>query len=79
MAEMVQANSDLTKHSQLTEQENLVMKENINKLLVKIADLNAHMPKKIAKKMELEAKLAAEQAKALESGDDRKKGCCIIC
>lgn len=30
MAEMVQANADLTKHSQLTEQENLVMKVHLS-------------------------------------------------
>lgn len=31
------------------------------------------------KKMEAEAKLAAQQQAALDGTDDRKQGCCIIC
>eukprot|EP01034_Spumella_vulgaris_P033199 gene33199-40967_t len=71
MSEMVQSNADLSRHSQLVEQENLVMKEKVTQLLARIEDLNHNMPKKIAKKMELAAKLAAEAEMNLNGKDEK--------
>lgn len=56
MSEMNIANSDLTKHSQYLEQEQLLMKEQIGRLKNEIDLLKRSMPKSALKKYEKNAK-----------------------
>jgi len=49
-------------------------------LLAQIDELKKHMPKKMLKRMEAQAKLAADQELAgLGGGDRGKKASCVIC
>lgn len=80
MTEINTANRDLSKHSQIIEQDNLLLREKVLELEAKIDDLNKNMPKKVALKMEMEAKRAKEREMTLEAeGDNAKKGGCIVC
>lgn len=78
MNEMVLANQDLAKHSQFVEQDNLLLKERILQLQAKIEELNKNMPKKIAKRMEEDAKRLREQELSLENEDEKKQNQCVI-
>lgn len=74
----MESNSDLTKHAQFIEQENLLMKERVHELMATVDLLNKNMPKKITKRMEKAAKLALlEELNALE-GAGRSDACCSI-
>jgi len=54
--------------------------EKVSILLAQIDELKKHMPKKMLKRMEAQAKLAAEQELAgLGGGDRGKKASCVIC
>lgn len=78
MSEMIQANHDLAKHSQFVEQDNLLLKEKILQLQAQIEDLKKNMPKKIAKRMEEEAKRQREQELSLENDDEKKQNQCVV-
>lgn len=58
------------------------LQEKVNILLAQIDNLKKHMPKKILKRMEAEAKTAADQELIGLGGGDRdrsKKSSCVIC
>lgn len=76
MEELATTNSDLVKHSQFLEQEQMLMKENVYEMRHQIDELKKNIPKGVAKRMEREAKIRAEAE--LDVGDDSKKNNCII-
>lgn len=75
MNEMQRANLDLTKHSQVMEVENLSMKERVTELLVRIDELVANMPKKVAIRME---KLRLEKEEREFGAQKEKKENCVV-
>lgn len=80
MSEMIRSNLDLSRHSQITEQENLVVKEKVAILMAQIDDLKKNMPKNIMNRMEADSKRAMEQELiGLGEEKDRSKNkTCII-
>eukprot|EP01039_Chlorochromonas_danica_P010590 gene10591-11736_t len=80
MAELNIANGDLSKHAQMVEEDNIILKEKILDMQSRIDELNRNMPKKIVKKMEAAAKRAAEQELLAETQkEERHANKCIIC
>mmetsp|Transcript_14743 Transcript_14743/g.33122 ORF Transcript_14743/g.33122 Transcript_14743/m.33122 type:complete len:251 (+) Transcript_14743:132-884(+) len=82
MSEMSRSNADLSRHSQVTEQDSLLMKEKVSILYAQIDSIKKNMSKKQVRKMEAAEKLAHEQTLLdLGSEKDRKKGgfACVIC
>ena len=74
MEEMLITNSDLVKHSQFLEQEQLAQKELILELRQKIRDVERLLPKKIAKKY-----AEAEAAKLVtDAQKEQKKSCSVM-
>ncbi len=73
--ELLLTNNDLVKHSQFLEQEQLLMKENVNVLRNEIEDLKKNMPKKIVARMEKEAQVRAEME--ADAGEAKQKMCAI--
>lgn len=67
-------NSDLIKHSQFLEQEQLVLKEAVADLKFQSEELKRNLPKNVAKKL-----AEADAAKNAIVDDADKKGGCIIC
>jgi Leucine-rich repeat (LRR) protein len=78
MNEMVQTNRDLARHSQNVEQDNLLLKEKVLQLQAHIEELNKNMPKKIAKRMEEDAKRKREAELSLENEDEKKQNQCLV-
>jgi hypothetical protein len=79
MGEMGRSNDELSRHSQVTEQENLLMKEKVSQLLSQIDSVKKNMSKGQVKKMEAAEKLAEEQALIDLGGDRKRKSSCVIC
>lgn len=80
ISEMVLANTDLSKHSQFTEQDNMVMKEKISELVAKIDELDRNMPAGVKKRMEKERLLREEAERALiDEAPGHKGSTCVIC
>eukprot|EP00981_Chlorochromonas_danica_P012833 scaffold5444_cov181-Ochromonas_danica.AAC.14 len=91
MAELNIANGDLSKHAQMVEEDNIILKVVVLCALISLTDglivmhsrideLNRNMPKKIVKKMEAAAKRAAEQELLAETQkEERHANKCIIC
>lgn len=76
MQEILLSNQDLTKHSQIVEQDNMLLKEKTFELQAKIDDLHQNMPKGALKKMEKAAQKAKEDELNAELNDKNSK--CII-
>lgn len=76
MEELTTTNTDLVKHSQFLEQEQMLMKENVGEMRHQIEDLKKNIPKSVASRMEREAKIRAE-AEA-DVGEEKGGGGCNI-
>lgn len=76
MEELATTNTDLVKHSQFLEQEQMLMKENVYDMRHQIEELKKNIPKSVAKKMERDAKIKAEAE--LDVGDEKKDGGCVV-
>jgi Leucine-rich repeat (LRR) protein len=76
MEELTTTNSDLVKHSQYLEQEQMLMQENIVDLRNNIDELKKAIPPKIAKRLEREAQIRAEAE--VDAGDPKTGGGCAI-
>jgi hypothetical protein len=76
MDEMSITNTDLSKHSQFLEQQQLLFKENIIELKNDLAEMKRNMPKQALAKYEREAKVAAER-NASEVTETKKTSCSI--
>lgn len=76
MEELTTTNTDLVKHSQFLEQEQMLMKENVYEMRNQIEDLKKNIPKSVTARMEREAKIRAE-AEA-DTGDAKNDGCIIL-
>lgn len=68
MNELHQVNKELAKHSQLMEQDSMVLKEKGAEMLAEIDDLNLHMPLKIRKQLERKKK----EMENIDLDDDQK-------
>lgn len=71
MSEMRTTNGDLGKHSQYLEHEQLVMKEAIGDMRLKMEEVRKHIPKKILRRLEREGVYEVEGAADTEEGGCR--------
>lgn len=78
MIELDESNQELGKHSQILEQDNLILKERTLELQSKIDDLIKNMPKKYARRMEKAAQLAKEKEMQIDDDKDKGFGRCSI-
>ncbi len=76
MEELVVTNTDLNKHSQYLETEQLLMKEKLAESKYQIEELRKNLPKKVQQRMEKEARERAEEER--DDGAEKKKGGCLI-
>lgn len=74
MAEIATSNTDLVKHSQYLEQEQLIMKEQLAKMKNEIELLKRQIPKSKLKQFEKSAKISTEDT----ANDTQKKSKCTI-
>lgn len=71
MEEMNVTNTDLSKHAQYLEHEQLILKETIGDFKIKIDDLRRHIPKRVLKKIDKEMeKEAAGEARGITATCD---------
>jgi septal ring factor EnvC (AmiA/AmiB activator) len=76
MEELATTNGDLVKHSQYLEQEQMLMKENVDDMRHQIEELKKAIPKSVAAKMDRDA--AAKAESELDLGEEKKSSCSIL-
>lgn len=72
MQELEESNTELSKHTQYNEQDNLMLRERVIELQGRIAELEQNMPKKILKKLN-------EKKRNKDREHELKESKCVIC